>query len=265
MSRTLRILLEYDGTAFHGFQRQNSGVRTVQGTLEELLTGLLGESIRVIGAGRTDAGVHALGQVVSFKTTSERSTRRIQRAINGLMHGDLVARSVDDAAPDFDARRSASSRRYQYLVFNDDEPLSVMRHHAWHVFRPLEVERMREASAGLVGRHDFRSFSSQASHLHQTRRTVTCTDVREVARTDAMAVMTRLEEGRTLAFDVEAEAFLPHMVRMMVGTLVRIGTGEWPPHKIRELLERPQDGAAGPPAPPQGLCLLHVRYRAAVC
>ncbi len=260
--RNIRLDIEYDGRCFAGFQRQpKQSVRTVQGELEAVLSRVLSDTIKVVCAGRTDAGVHAVGQVVSFRTGSDLPVTVVQRAVNGLFHGDLAVLRAVEVDPRFHARHSAVSRQYEYLIYRAPWPPSIMAGHVWHVHRPLDLDRMRDVCRLLLGPHDFRSFSSQGSHLEKTRRTVLRLDVGPLpAAAGLPAVAWRLQGDHTLRVAVEADGFLPHMVRMMVGTMVRVGTGEWPLTQVQALLEHPRNGAAGPPAPPQGLCFVGVTY-----
>ncbi len=243
--RHIKLVIGYDGTAFHGFQRQ-TGLRTVQEELERTLTILLGHSVRLKAAGRTDAGVHAEGQVVSFWTNCPIPTDRLPLALNQLLPNDIVAKSASEVVPTFHPRFDATSRVYRYLIDNRPVPSILLRRYAWHFPHPLDLDAMREASTYLIGVHDFASFHASGSDLGPT--------VREMKR-----IQIGKREG-VIAITMEANAFLYHMARIIVGTLVEIGLGKRQPEEMRAILEARNRSAAGKTAPPHGLCLLEVKY-----
>ncbi len=239
-----RLIVEYEGTDFHGWQIQ-PGARTVQAALEDALARLLGQPARVAAAGRTDAGVHAAGQVVCFRSEREIPLAALRRAQNALTPADLVVRAADRVADEFDPRRAARSRRYVYRIWNRVEPSPFWRRYAWHVPWPLEVEVMRGAAAQLVGEHDFSSFrAAGCDAVHPVRRVVRS----EVAR-----------RGDLLVYEIEATAFLRHMVRNIAGTLVEIGAGRRCADVAALLAARDRTQAAAT-APAHGLCLVEIRY-----
>lgn len=241
--RTLVLKIEYDGTGFLGWQLQSEG-RTVQGVLEEAIRTILQAGLRVTAAGRTDAGVHATGQVVHLRTDSDLVADRLKKGLNGVLPPDVRVLEAAQATDDFHARFSAVGRRYAYRITR--RPSALRRHHAWHVAYPLDVGAMRRASAALVGRHDFTSFCQAASTADGTM----C-EVRE---------LDWIEEGDELRLRIEANRFLHHMVRTIVGTAVDIGRGRWPEQVMAEMLEAKDRRAAGANAPAHGLCLVTVRY-----
>ena len=241
--RTLVLKIEYDGTGFLGWQLQSEG-RTVQGVLEEAIRTILQAGLRMTAAGRTDAGVHATGQVVHFRTDSDLVVDRLKKGLNGVLPPDVRVLEAAQVADDFHARFSAVGRRYVYRITR--RPSALRRHHAWHVAYPLDVGAMRRASAALVGRHDFTSFCQAASSADGTM----C-EVRE---------LDWIEEGDELRLRIEANRFLHHMVRTIVGTAVDIGRGRWPEQVMAEMLEAKDRRAAGANAPAHGLCLEAVRY-----
>ncbi|GBC99277.1 tRNA pseudouridine synthase A [bacterium HR17] len=243
--RHIKLVVGYDGTDFHGFQRQG-GLRTVQGELERTLTMLLGHEVRLKAAGRTDAGVHAEGQVVSFWTDRPIPTEQLPRALNGLLPPDIVAKSAQEVPPDFHPRFDATSRVYRYLIDNRAVPSALLRRYAWHIAAPLDVAAMREAARWLVGVHDFASFHASGSDVGST--------VREMKR----VVVT--QRGGIIAVTLEANAFLYHMARIIVGTLVDIGLGKRPPQAMHATLMARDRAAAGKTAPAHGLCLMQVKY-----
>ncbi|MCY4545100.1 MAG: tRNA pseudouridine(38-40) synthase TruA [Gemmatimonadetes bacterium] len=241
--RTLVLKIEYDGTGFLGWQLQPEG-RTVQGVLEEAMRTILQADLRVTAAGRTDAGVHATGQVVHFRTDSDMVVDRLKKGLNGVLPPDVRVLEALQAADDFHARFSAVGRRYAYRITR--RPSAIHRHHAWHVAYPLDVDAMRRTCVPLVGRHDFTSFCQATSTADGTE----C-EVRE---------LDWIEEEDELRLHIEANRFLHHMVRTIVGTAVDIGRGRWKESVMAEMLEAKDRRAAGPNAPAHGLCLEAVRY-----
>ncbi len=241
--RTLVLKIEYDGTGFLGWQLQPEG-RTVQGVLEAAIQKILQAGIRATAAGRTDAGVHATGQIVHFRTDSDMVVDRLKKGLNGVLPPDVRVLEAAQATDDFHARFSAVGRRYVYRITRDAS--AMRRHFAWHVAYPLDVGAMRRACAPLAGRHDFTSFCQAASTADGT--------VCEVRELDW------IEEGDELQLHIEANRFLHHMVRTIVGTAVDIGRGRWPEQVMAEMLEAKDRRAAGTNAPAHGLCLEAVRY-----
>jgi tRNA pseudouridine38-40 synthase len=237
-------VLEYDGTGFAGFQFQ-PGRRTVQGELEETLWRVTQERVRVAGAGRTDAGVHALGQVASFATGTRLEPAELGRALNALLPPDVAVRRCLEVPEGFHARFSAQSREYFYWIINRPERPALQRERACHVPLPLSVVAMDEACRLLVGTHDFASFSG-AGRREKTVRTV----IRAACRS----------EGEGVYVEVAADAFLPHMVRNIVGTLIWLGTGKLDLPAFARILAGGRRSLAGPTAPPQGLYLARVNY-----
>ncbi len=244
--RTLRLELEYDGAGFHGWQVQ-PGLRTVQGELTRALERVLGHSVRVQGASRTDAGVHARGQVASVDTTSALPVERIEGALRRWLAPDLSVCSVREAAPGFNARFDAIGKRYRYRLLVGRAPSALERHWAWHVRSSLDPAAMRQAAARLLGTHDFRSFARTS-------------DPRPSVRTLRHFSIT--ERGRIMRLDIEGDGFLYNMVRTIAGTLVEVGRGRREPAWVDEVLAARDRRAAGPTAPPQGLFLMRVFYPA---
>jgi tRNA pseudouridine38-40 synthase len=244
-SRTLRVVVAYDGTDFSGWQRQPS-VRTVQGCLEDGIRTLLGEEVFVRGAGRTDAGVHADGQVASLALASRIPPHGLLRGLNSILPADVALLDVAEADPTFDARFSARGKIYRYTVWNHRVRSPRHARTTWHVRRTLDMAAIRQAAAALVGEHDFRAFRASDCERRTTRRLVRRLDVDR--------------QGALLTIDVEATAFLKNMVRILVGTLIDIGRGQLGPEAIARMLETGDRAAGGITAPPQGLTLLHVLY-----
>jgi tRNA pseudouridine38-40 synthase len=248
--RTLKLILAYDGTEYAGWQSQPHGF-TLQDALESAIARITGGALRVTASGRTDAGVHALGQVVSFITESRLSLDVLHRALNAHLPRDIVVLSVDEVREGFHAIRDAKRKRYRYVI--QDGPIGDVfrRRFAWHVFAHLHVAAMQRAAQSLVGTHDFCSFQSAGADRETTVRTLF-----EIS----------LERGRgageedVITLEIEADGFLYNMVRTIVGTLVQVGRGtqpeSWPGEVLRALDRR----AAGQTAPPHGLFLVDVKY-----
>jgi tRNA pseudouridine38-40 synthase len=251
--RTLKITLSYDGSDFSGFQRQ-SNARSVQGELETALAEVEGRRVVVHGAGRTDARVHALGQVASFKLSNAISTRDLLRALNAKLPEDVRVLSVDEAAPEFNARFHARSKMYRYRICNTRIMSPFQRRYAWHISRALDLEAMRGAARALLGRHDFASFQALGGTVKTTVRVVTRSEWTEEPMPAG---------GRLLIFEIAGTGFLKYMVRTVVGTLVEVGDGRRSEASFAALLGAASRAAAGPTAPPFGLYLVRVDYDAA--
>ncbi len=235
--------MEYDGTDYAGWQVQPDVV-TLQGTLEEALQKILKEPTRVHGSGRTDAGVHAAGQVAHFETSGRMTPDEFERALNGLLPDDVRVLAAEEAPAGFHSRFSARSRTYRYAVAYVDSVFT--RRHAHYAPAPPDVEAMRRAAAALEGEHDFAAFGNLSDDYDSTTRRVT-----EI----------RIEETLTgLEIYVTANAFLYKMVRNVVGTLLRVGRGELAPEDVGRLLAGKERAEVGTPAPPQGLTLIRVAY-----
>jgi tRNA pseudouridine38-40 synthase len=245
LSRRLRLLVEYDGTDFSGWQRQPTE-RTVQGVLEEAIRGMTGESVFLRGAGRTDAGVHADGQVASFDLEANIPTHGLLRGLNSALPPDVALLDVAEAAPDFDARFSARGKVYRYTVWAHLVRSPRRARDAWHVRHSLDLDAIRAAAAALVGEHDFRAFRAADCDRRTTRRVVRRLDVDR--------------QGALIAIEVEATAFLKNMVRILVGTLIDVGRGRIDAGAIAHMLETGDRTAGGMTAPAHGLTLLRVIY-----
>ena len=239
------VVVEYDGTNYCGFQRQLREP-TVQAELELVLRQITQADCPVIGAGRTDSGVHARGQVVHFQTKWKHSRVELLRAMNALLPDDVSVRRIFPVTTDFHARYSALSRLYRYVVFNREVRSPFAGRFAHQVSSSLDVQVMNQASESLIGVHDFASFGRSPSGGHT---------VREVHG----AYWWR--QGDWVFFDIEANAFLRHMVRSLVGTLLLVGSGRMLPEEVGRILQAKDRGLAGPTAPSQGLCLALVCYR----
>jgi tRNA pseudouridine38-40 synthase len=249
MERNIKLHIAYDGTHFHGWQHQPS-LRTVQGEIEEITRRVARHPLTVRGSGRTDAGVHARGQVANFRTTCDIPVENLRRAIGSRLPRDISVIDVHEVHADFVASASASSKLYRYRIYaSAARPVENMaQRYCYHCWRPLDVARMREAARHFVGTMDFSAMASAGCERE--------TKVRTVLRCD---VHRHLEEIRV---DVEGTGFLYNQVRNMVGTLIEIGRGHWPVERLPEILAGKARSAAGPTAPAQGLCLQWVRYPA---
>ncbi len=258
MTRLLRCLVEYDGTAFAGFQRQPER-QTVQGALESAVGTVTSQPVLVVGAGRTDAGVHAIGQVVHFGTDSGLHVQVLERAVNANLPAAVRIRELQDAEPAFHARFNAVSREYRYVVENCQVQSPLLRMRAYHVSGALDVDRMNEAAGSLCGRHDFAAFGGPMVHSRESASPSQATEVKGgTVRTMYDAACWK--RARFVQFRFVADAFLRHMVRMVVGTLLRIGSGSLVKHAITSLLRGDRSIVAGPAVPAHGLYLVRVRY-----
>ncbi len=245
--RNIRLDLEYDGTAYSGWQVQPR-VPTIQEKIEEALYRITGQRVRVSGAGRTDAGVHALGQVAHFHSDTSLPVDVLLRALNSLLPDDIVVKAVRDVPGSFHARKGASGKRYEYWILNDPTPSAFHRRYFWHLRRPLDVEAMGRAARRLAGKHDFSSFQASGGECGRSAvRSVNLLDV-EIVR------------ERYLRVAVEANGFLRGMVRILVGTLVEVGEGKIAEEDVSRILEARDRRVAGRTAPARGLFLVWVRY-----
>jgi len=248
--RSLKITVAYDGTGYAGWQVQPDA-KTIQGTLEDAWARVTGERIRLTASGRTDAGVHALGQVVSLQTATHLDNDSLQRALCAILPDDIAVLSVEDAVDDFHAIRNAVSKRYRYRIDNGRVRDVLSRRYTWHVPAPLDAEAMHRAAQRLVGRHDFSSFESAGAERASSVRTVS----------ELLVQRGRDERCNEIVLEIESDGFLYNMVRAIVGTLVEVGRGAQREDWISEVLAAVDRRRAGPTAPPQGLVLLRVTYR----
>jgi tRNA pseudouridine38-40 synthase len=244
--RNLKLILEYDGTEFSGWQVQPEA-RTVQGVLEDALADLVGEPVRVTGAGRTDAGVHALGQVASVTTSNALPVEKVERALNARLPRDVRIVQAVDVPESFHARFDAVSRSYFYLIGGTESP--IWRRNRWFVSVRLDEGAMRDALATLEGEHDFSSFCLVGSEPNHHR-----------CRVAGISLECDVNFGGMVTLRVVANRFLRGMVRSIVGTLVEVGRGKITPNEFETILAARDRGAAGPTAPPHGLYLEEVRY-----
>jgi len=247
--RNVKLTIAYDGSDYHGWQVQ-PGVATVQETVQEAVRSLLGSEVRLFGASRTDAGVHALGQVGLIQIDSPVPTANLARAISDRLPPDIVIVRAEDVRMGFDLIGEVTNKLYRYTICCDPVRPVLRGRYCWHIPSRLDVAAMDAAAKALVGKHDFKSFASAADNRADSIRTVFRCDVTEELSGDALWVHT----------EVEGDGFLYNMVRNIVGSLVEVGSRRWGPEKMGTVLEARDRTAAGPIAPPNGLCLMWVEY-----
>lgn len=272
--RTIKLTLAYNGAAYAGYQLQaGRPERTIQGELEKALFKVTGERIRPVAAGRTDAGVHALGQVVSFSTRASLPLRAWVPALNAHLPADVVVRRAEEVAEGFHARFSAVGKVYRYLIQNGRAPAVLWRPFTWWIPLPLEVEAMKEAGRCLEGEHDFSSFCASGSTAKTSVRRLANLRWRVIPVGEGDLILPPLagaapsagetgegELGRLIAIELTADGFLYQMARIIVGTLVEVGRGRLRPGEVAEILAARDRRRAGPTAPACGLCLVKVFY-----
>ena len=246
--RTLKFTLQYDGTDYVGWQRQPTGV-SIQGLLEEALAPIEGSHVTVHGAGRTDAGAHAMGQVASAAMTSDLDERTMARALNAVLPTAVRVLIVEEVDPEFHARFSARSKTYEYRIINAPFASAFLRRYVWHIPQPLDIEAMRTAAGPLVGTHDFAGFQGTGTSVATTERTILDLEIEDGAGFDLPMVVR-----------ISGDGFLRYMVRNIVGTLVEVGVGRWDPWRLLAVLDSRERATAGPTAPPHGLFLTQVTY-----
>ena len=244
-ARTIKLTIAYDGTDYSGWQIQ-PGQRTIQGELTEAISNLVGTEVRVFGASRTDAGVSALGQAGLFQLDSPIPTENLAQAITHKLPQDIAVIDAEEVPEGFDLIGGARSKLYQYLIYTGQTRPVLEIRHCWHLPGELDVGAMQEAAGRLVGKKDFKSFAAAADKRESSVRTILRCDV--------------IEDGPWIYFEVEGDGFLYNMVRNIVGTLVDVGCGRIVPEQIDEIIQAKDRQAAGGIAPPQGLCLMWVKY-----
>jgi tRNA pseudouridine38-40 synthase len=242
---TFKLTIEYDGTDYRGWQVQ-PGMPTIQGVLQEAMARIVGEPVHVMGAGRTDAGVHALGQVASLRAAFRHPPDTLRRALTSVLPPDIVVTRVEDAPDGFDAQRWAQWKRYRYTLLARPYPSALERRYTLFVSRPLRIDSMAEAAGFLIGEHDFRSFQAADSSAGHSIRRVHAAEFRR--------------EGEHLLFGITANGFLRHMIRIIMGTLLDVGRGKLAPEDIKVILEAKDRNKASKTASAHALCLLKVGY-----
>lgn len=244
--RNIKLVIEYDGTNYHGWQVQPNAL-TIQEVIEKKIEMMTQHRVRLIASGRTDTGVHALGQVANFPTSSSIPVEGLHRGLNSLLPSDIIIKSVEEVDAHFHPQFGAKRKTYRYVILNRELPSAVYRNYSWHLSKPLDVAAMRDASRNLIGRRNFSSF--------QAADPEPIDPVREVFRAEWS-----VEKQIFFCFTIEADGFLKHMVRNIVGTLVEVGQGKISREEFQRILDVKDRRQAGMTAPPQGLFLLEVKY-----
>jgi tRNA pseudouridine38-40 synthase len=244
--KNFKLIVEYDGSAYHGWQRQKNNP-TIQGEIENVIRIMTGENVTLIGSGRTDAGVHALGQVANFICDTRLSPEAFLHGMNSLLKKDIVIRNCSYAEDRFHARYDAKGKIYQYRILNRIFGAAIGRQYEWFIHRKLDIPAVRSAASSLIGTHDFKAFEGSGSPRKTSIRTVIRAELFE-------------QPNERILFEIEADGFLKCMVRNIVGTLVYIGLGKIAPETIKEILVSKNRMLAGPTAPPHGLFLKKVLY-----
>jgi tRNA pseudouridine38-40 synthase len=253
--RYFKLTIAYDGTEFHGWQIQ-SNKPTVQGEIVNVLRSITQENVQLHAAGRTDAGVHALGQVGSFRTQSALSAGEFQRALNALLPPTIRIAAAEEVGPDFNARWSARGKVYRYRLYRGRVVPPMLWRYVLHYPFPLDEDAMRDAAARFVGVHDFASFAASTGSEEDDKERST---EREIFSTE----LVRSPDGEELVFTVRGRSFLRYMVRKMMGTLLDVGRGKLQPADIDRLYELKDRSKSGPTVPPQGLCMVSVEHEEA--
>jgi len=246
--RNFKLTLEYDGSGFKGWQSQSQGERTVQDELERVLFQIFKVRVVAIASGRTDSGVHALGQVVSFKAETKMKSVEILRALRALLPTDMMALDVKEVDLDFHAQYNVKSKTYRYTILNRPYSSAFQRNHCHFFPHPLNLTRMREEAKFFVGKKDFKSF--EATDLSRPKHTT----VRTIKK------MVILKKGHWITIDIQADGFLYKMVRNIVGTLLEAGRGRLAKGEVKRIIQKKDRTKAGETAVPQGLCLMEVKY-----
>jgi len=246
MVKNFKMSIEYDGTDYHGWQRQKED-RSVQGEIEKAILAMTASQVILYGSGRTDAGVHACGQVANFRCETELAPEVIQKGLNSLLPADIVIKDCRRAAESFHARYDARSKIYHYKILNRNLPTAIGRQYAWFIRRKLNTAAMRPAMAHIIGSHDFKAFEGTGSPRSHTTRNVMTAELIENA-------------DDRVTFRIEADGFLRFMVRNIVGTLVDVGLGKITPAEFKKILESKDRRQAGATAPAHGLFLMEVKY-----
>jgi len=252
-----KLTLEYEGTNYYGWQRQKDK-QTVQEVLETCLSRIFKQEIKINGQGRIDAGAHALGQAANFKVEKDLLPESLQKALNSLLPDDIKIKQAEIVCPEFQARFSAKARHYRYLIYRGEEPSLWLRGFAYFYPYELDLTSMRKGAKYLLGRHDFTSFASSGGGTDNYLREVKSLTIE--GKKLQSAPFESSSSGEFMIFEIKANAFLYHMVRNIVGTLLKVGRGEIAPLKVQEILEARDRKVAPPPVPAKGLYLVGVKY-----
>ncbi len=244
--RNIRLTIRYDGTKYNGWQRQGNTEKTIQGKLEQLLSKMTGEDIEIFGSGRTDAGVHALGQVANFHTSCSMTIQEMESYIQQYLPKDIAVTEVKEASPRFHSRLQAIKKQYEYRIYRGLENPVFERKYCWHIQESLNIDNMRKASQFLEGEHDFKSFCGNKKMKKSTIRKIESIEI--------------IEDGNWLILRYTGNGFLMNMVRILTGTLIEVGQGVKRPEEMPEILQGKSRELAGMMAPAQGLFLVKVWY-----
>lgn len=245
MSKKIKLTIEYDGTNYGGWQVQPNAV-TIQEKIEHAIFKATGENIRICGAGRTDAGVHALGQVAHFETESNIETDRIKHAVNAYLNEDIRIKKSEQVDDDFHARYDAVGKTYRYSIYNDRIKPALLRNVVHTVYEKLDIDKMKKASKHYIGKHDFSAFCSSGADVEDKERQIYDVRIKE--------------DLPLIEIEFEGSGFLYNMVRIMTGTLISVGRGAIEPIEIYDIVKSKDRGRAAATAPAKGLCLLNVKY-----
>lgn len=263
--RNIKLIIEYDGTGYSGWQFQLNA-QSIQQVLETAFETLTHVKTRLYCSGRTDAGVHAIGQVANFRTESRMSPEAFVKGCKALLPADIVVKSAEEVPLDFNARFSATGKKYRYLIYNSPTPSALLRNYAWHVIKRLDLDAMQEAAGYLIGRHDFNAFRASSCDAPHAVRVVRSLDIM-AASPDILPLSLNMppipappDGPRLISIEISADAFLKHMVRNITGTLAEVGKGRTSANKVKTVLDSLDRRAAGPTAPPHGLFLVSVNY-----
>lgn len=246
MNRNFKIIVEYDGTLFSGWQRQKDK-KTIQGEIEKVLSRIFNQDIKIIGSGRTDSGVHALGQVANFHVDTGMEPIMIKKAVNSMIKDPIVIRDCHIVENHFHAQYDTISKEYQYFILNREDPSAIGALFQWHIRPPLDIGLMRQCCRAIIGVFDFRSFENTGSPRSTTIREVIFSDICQL-------------DGGRLVFKIQATGFLKYMVRNLIGTITLAGQKKISVQKFKDILEAKDRAKAGPTAPPHGLFLKQVNY-----
>ncbi|HBN56680.1 MAG TPA: tRNA pseudouridine(38-40) synthase TruA [Lachnospiraceae bacterium] len=248
--KRVKLVVAYDGTNYKGWQIQKNG-ETIESVLNRILSQMTGETVRVMGASRTDSGVHAMGNIAVFDTNVRMPGDKFSYALNQRLPEDIRIQHSCEVEPDYHPRYQHTVKTYEYRILNREFPLPAYRLNTYFTYHPLDVERMRQAASYLTGEHDFQSFCAAGAQVNTTVRTIYSLQV--------------LKEGELLIIRVSGSGFLYNMVRIIAGTLMKIGRGEWEPEQMQKILAAKDRRAAGPTAPAKGLTLMSIEDFAERC
>ena len=246
MRKNFKLIIEYDGSSYHGWQRQKNR-KTIQGEIEKAIMTITGKKIALTGSGRTDAGVHAFGQVANFYCDTEISPEVFQRGLNGLMPKDIIIKECNTVNEKFHARYDAKTKTYRYRILNRTTPAAICRQYAWFIKKKLDLDAMQSAILHIIGTNDFKAFEGAGSPRSSTKRRVINAGLQQ-------------KEKEYLIFEIEADGFLRFMVRNIVGTLLDVGLCKITPDDFKKILLSKDRNLAGATAPPHGLFLMNVKY-----